>query len=1049
MGLFGQIDSSAAVTGVAVTDAYVNAQYGVGILVGASEGAVKACWTSGHVRGLVRTGGLVGHNLNTGTIRASYSVAEVYANSALPNNNANASGGLVGYSIGGAITASYFAGTLATNVGGGVVGRGNAGVQNTYWDSDLIGVANAGGAGGSAPSGAGHTTADLQGPTGYGGIYAGWNVDLDGAAGGDDPWNFGTASQYPVLHYGGHLPADQGRGPTTDHDRDNDGLIDITTLAQLNAVRHDLNGNGYALHPDYGAAFPNRETLLPGRMGCPEGGCTGYELRNSLNFDSNGDGAVTAADDYPNWTPIGGPDSADAYTATFQGNGYTIANLTIDTNSHTAVGLFGVTGGSDATVAGPGVVSGLGLTDVDITVAIAGAGSGLQVGGLTGVSCGPVRDSYVTGAIAARLSSASNFGVTSNIGGLAGRACAGAAIANSRAAVTVTAAWQAAPGGAAPNGSAGGLVGWYAGTTANPSGITASSATGAVSVTGDRVKAGGLVGSAHLVNITAAYATGAVAVVGNELIDAGGLLGAGDESAARIIASYATGDVSLDGAGRGSFVGGLIGDAGGVTVGETDYPSRKEIHASYAAGRVSATGAAAGLGGLVALAMPFEGVVSASYWDTAATRQRTSALGEGKSTAALQNPTGYSGIYRTWNEHDLDDDDSPDAVWHFGDRCQYPVLEYDGLTPGSQRANDPPCAADNNEEYVAPPIVYALNIRFSLRSLTLDEGQSTTYRVRLSERPSGRFPMSITSNNPDVTVSPDTLRFTAADWNRWQTVTVAAARDANESDEDASLVHRGPNRSYGALIVSVNDVWPGATTATVNGHTVTMRHTLDAPPGVTVTVPDTLDADTDITVSGAPADAPEGAPGYGIGASAAARMLVNIRVQGAPADGLSLCVPVPAALSAEAGGNALTLLRYADGVWTPVAGAQRRAGPAGSGAALLCAAGVTEYGIFAAAYTLPPLGRVTGLSASPGDAPGTLTLTWTPGANATVHWIAGIEQSNPYELAIWTFAADLGSHALDGLESGAAYIFTVTAGRGERDSTQWSPWAPWSFGTPD
>ena len=1051
LGLFGEIDSAARIETLGVTNAFVgtNANF-IGILAGANSGTIIGCYVTGKVQNLASpAGGMVGYinshipasGPSVGAIIASYSTAEVELTAA---SAITTRGLLVGSSQGGSISYSYATGrSHGAGSQGGLVGNvitvGGIPapvITESYWDSQTTGTTG------------GHTTADLQGPTGYSGIYAGWNADLDGEAGGDDPWNFGTASQYPVLHYGGHRPADQGRGPTTDHDRDNDGLIDITTLAQLNAVRHDLNGNGYALHPDYGAAFPNRETLLPGRMGCPEGGCTGYELRNSLNFDSNGDGAVTAADDYPNWTPIGGPDSANAYTATFQGNGYTIANLTIDTNSHTAVGLFGVTGGSDATVAGPGVVSGLGLTDVDITVAIAGAGSGLQVGGLTGVSCGPVRDSYVTGAIAARLSSASNFGVTSNIGGLAGRACAGAAIANSRAAVAVTASWQAAPGGAAPNGSAGGLVGWYAGTTANPSGITASSATGAVSVTGDRVKAGGLVGSAHLVNITAAYATGAVAVVGNELIDAGGLLGAGDESAARIIASYATGDVSLDGAGRGSFVGGLIGDAGGVTVGETDYPSRKEIHASYAAGRVSATGAAAGLGGLVALAMPFDGVVSASYWDTAATRQRTSALGEGKSTAALQNPTGYSGIYRTWNEHDLDDDDSPDAVWHFGDRCQYPVLEYDSLTPGSQRANDPPCAADN-EEYVAPPIVYALNIRFSLRSLTLDEGASTTYRVRLSERPSGRFPMSITSNNPDVTVSPDTLRFTAADWNRWQTVTVTAARDANESDEDASLVHRGPNRSYGALIVSVNDVWPGATTATVNGHTVTMRHTLDAPPGVTVTVPDTLDADTDITVSGAPADAPEGAPGYGIGASAAARMLVNIRVQGAPADGLSLCVPVPAALSAEAGGNALTLLRYADGVWTPVAGAQRRAGPAGSGAALLCAAGVTEYGIFAAAYTLPPLGRVTGLSASPGDAPGTLTLTWTPGANATVHWIAGIEQSNPYELAIWTFADGLGSHALEGLESGAAYIFTVTAGRGERDSTQWSPWAPWSFGTPD
>ncbi len=30
----------------------------------------------------------------------------------------------------------------------------------------------------------------------------------------------------------------------TDYDTDNDNLIDITSLAQLNAIRYDLNGDG-------------------------------------------------------------------------------------------------------------------------------------------------------------------------------------------------------------------------------------------------------------------------------------------------------------------------------------------------------------------------------------------------------------------------------------------------------------------------------------------------------------------------------------------------------------------------------------------------------------------------------------------------------------------------------------------------------------------------------------------------------------------------------------------------------------------------------------
>ena len=64
---------------------------------------------------------------------------------------------------------------------------------------------------------------------------------------------------------------------TVDYDGDNDGLIDISNLAQLNAMRWDLDGNG---NPDagvsaadaaaYGAAFPKRER----HQGCSDAGGT-------------------------------------------------------------------------------------------------------------------------------------------------------------------------------------------------------------------------------------------------------------------------------------------------------------------------------------------------------------------------------------------------------------------------------------------------------------------------------------------------------------------------------------------------------------------------------------------------------------------------------------------------------------------------------------------------------------------------------------------------------------------------------------------------------
>ena len=66
--------------------------------------------------------------------------------------------------------------------------------------------------GSAALAGVGKTTSELQTPTAYGtgvSIYAGWNLDVDNADGGNDtatgtdvPWDFGTSSQYPILKYG-------------------------------------------------------------------------------------------------------------------------------------------------------------------------------------------------------------------------------------------------------------------------------------------------------------------------------------------------------------------------------------------------------------------------------------------------------------------------------------------------------------------------------------------------------------------------------------------------------------------------------------------------------------------------------------------------------------------------------------------------------------------------------------------------------------------------------------------------------------------------------
>ena len=374
-GLFGAISGASRIETLGVTNADVSGRNRVGILVGDNQGAVVACYTAGSVSGSAYVGGLVGSL--TGSITTSYSLASA--------NGASITGGLVGNKWGnGSITNSYSIGLVrrtgsgsATTIGGlaGSSAVGTGAVTASYYDRTTSGC-DTGGSNGCTTSAAGtaQTTAELQGPTGYTGIYAAWNANLDGVAGNDDPWDFGTTTQYPVLVY--HL--------TNDYDMDNDGYIDIANLAQLDAVRHDLNGNGDATVAAYAAAFPRRATAASGRMGCPSTGCVGYELVASLDFDTNGDGSVTVTGDTywdsgAGWNPIG------TYTSRFKGNGHTINNLFISRASTSNVGLFGETSGAR--------IETLGVTNANVR---GGNDTGILIGDMNG---GAVVACYTTGRL--------------------------------------------------------------------------------------------------------------------------------------------------------------------------------------------------------------------------------------------------------------------------------------------------------------------------------------------------------------------------------------------------------------------------------------------------------------------------------------------------------------------------------------------------------------------------------------------------------------------------------------------------------------------------
>jgi len=733
VGLFGAVGSGGHITGVGLTEVSLASSRPavVGSLVGSNAGSVTASYAVGtvniNVGGVTNAnsiaGGLTGHNTltgaaqasfaevavsarhssasaiiggltgqNDGNIRASYATGAVAVNG---NTRFTKAGGLTGNN-GGTITASYARGKVtATGSGsaaGGLVGGNlrNGRVVASYWDTATSGQSGSAG-------GTGQTSSALQTPSGYNysGIYAGWNLNLDGVAGGDSPWYFGGANQYPLLVYGAMRDF-----LLWDYDTDNDQLIEVNNLAQLNAIRWDLNTDGVVAAADqdkYDAAFPGSVSGMGCALGTTVAACNGYELMSDLDLDTDGDGSVDADDEFWNngqgWRPIGNDvvSLAGSFQGTFLGNGKTIANLYISHNANHPlsgwVGLFGYMGST-------GIIDGVKLRSANIRVH-----SGVWIGTLVGLNYGTVRISSATGRInvvsdvhyvvAGGLVGQNHGSITSSyakteiigkavmVGGLAGYNGLGVGkdaviVASYSNGVAIT----TDSNGPSYGGTAevGGLVGRNDGT------ITAAYSRSPVKATGNGAKVGGLVGG-NSGPITASYATGTVLATGaNSFV--GGLV-SGNSGA--ITAAYSRSPIKATS--NNAIVGGLVAGNFRWTSENTTYPGI--IIASYATGPVVATGTNPAVGGLVGKngrvdsngqeVANSKGTAVDSYWDIGVSGQSSSALGTGMRG---HGPTSYTGIFANWNLN-LDGVAGKDDPWDLTGG-HYPMLKYGGLAVADQ-----------------------------------------------------------------------------------------------------------------------------------------------------------------------------------------------------------------------------------------------------------------------------------------------------------------------------------------------------------------------------
>ena len=84
----------------------------------------------------------------------------------------------------------------------------------------------------------------------------------------------------------------------------------------------------------------------------------------------------------------------------------------------------------------------------------------------------------------------------------------------------------------------------------------------------------------------------------------------------------------------------------------------------------------------------------------------------------------------------------------------------------------------------------AQEIVVSQSVLTVSEGGSGTYRVRLSRNPGQEVSVIAFSDNEDVVLENAQLKFNATNWNVWQEVRISTVADSDKDNDEARIRHR-------------------------------------------------------------------------------------------------------------------------------------------------------------------------------------------------------------------------------------------------------------------
>ena len=106
-------------------------------------------------------------------------------------------------------------------------------------------------------------------------------------------------------------------------------------------------------------------------------------------------------------------------------------------------------------------------------------------------------------------------------------------------------------------------------------------------------------------------------------------------------------------------------------------------------------------------------------------------------------------------------------------------------------------AGNEVESFIDIAVNNTPGVILSRTALSVNEGGTASYSVKLAVQPSNTVTVTIGGmTGTDVTVGDTTLEFTTTDWNTAQTVTVMAAHDADNIDDEVTLTHMPSGGGY-------------------------------------------------------------------------------------------------------------------------------------------------------------------------------------------------------------------------------------------------------------